>query len=329
MNMCEELEILLSFQAANLNKNPLEFLSPPQSQFSLEIQTQILHIQHLLLGTQQTLTLQQPQPSNPQVNHHHQNALVIPQPYNQAQFNTRFLYNYNNNNNALGEDLDFVILNLNDTIKNLSRILNDYGILTGLLNNEIQNINALNRNELIIPPNNQAEFDPNNHNNALGGSFDNVVLNLNVISKSLSEFLNDNHILAGRLDYGIQNIPRLPYNYYSNNNNHNIAHLVGAVQNLNKINKNISQILNGHRVLSGHLDNGIRNISRLPYNYCNNNNHNNGHIANVVLSLNVLNKSLSVILNNCGVLDGHLNDEIQNINALNRNLSKIFNNFNQ
>ncbi|CAJ0757903.1 17392_t:CDS:2 [Entrophospora sp. SA101] len=147
-----------------------------------------------------------------------------------------------------GGDLDFVILNLDDTIKNLSRILNDYGILTGHLNNEIQNINALNRNGLIIP-NNQAEFNLNNRNNALGGNFDNVLLNLNVINKSLSEFLNDNRILAGHLNYGIQNIPRLPYNYYNNNNNHIIARLVGAVQNLNKINKNISEILNGHRVL--------------------------------------------------------------------------------
>ncbi|CAJ0832539.1 8189_t:CDS:2 [Entrophospora sp. SA101] len=150
---------------------------------------------------------------------------------------------------SLCGDLDFVILNLDDTIKNLSRILNDYGILTGHLNNEIQNINALNRNGLIIP-NNQAEFNLNNRNNALGGNFDNVLLNLNVINKSLSEFLNDNRILAGHLNYGIQNIPRLPYNYYNNNNNHIIARLVGAVQNLNKINKNISEILNGHRVLT-------------------------------------------------------------------------------
>nr|CAG8637587.1 7745_t:CDS:2 [Entrophospora candida] len=168
-------------------------------------------------------------------------------------------------------DLDFVILNLNDTIKNLSRILNDYDILTGHLNNEIQNINALNRNGLIIPPNNQAEFNLNNRNNALGGNFDDVVLNLNVINKSLSEFLNDNRILAGHLNYGIQNIPRLPYNYYNNNNNHIIARLVVAVQNLNKINKNISEILNGHRVLKmsslGEENNDVNVNEELPESY--------------------------------------------------------------
>nr|CAG8443860.1 13417_t:CDS:2 [Entrophospora candida] len=318
-------------QTANLNNSPLGFLtllSPPQSQFSLETRPQ-----PLLFGTNQSLVLQQPRPFsqltilNPQESHH-QNGLTIPQPYNQTQFNP-------------SGHLDFVVLNLNDIIKNLSKIFNYYDVLTGHLNNEIQNINALNGNELIIQLNNQAQFNSsfpynynnnNNRNNEPGGNIDNMVLNLNVVinkSKSLSEILNDHHVLAGCLDDEVRNIPRLPYNYYNSNNNHNIelfGRLIGTVQNLNKINKNLSEILNGHRILSGHLDNGIQNISRLSYNYYNNNDHNNGHIDDAVLSLNVINKSLSNILNDCGILDGQLNDEIQNINALNRNLSNIFNN---
>nr|CAG8642453.1 9674_t:CDS:2 [Entrophospora candida] len=141
----------------NIDNNPPGFflthpqlLLPPQSQSSLRTPSQPLP---LLLGSQQSLIPQQPQPffspnsqytiSSPQVSQH------IPQQNDQAQFNPRLPYNhnYNNNrNNRLGGNLDDVILNLNDINKDLSKIMNDYGILARRLNNAIQNINALNSN---------------------------------------------------------------------------------------------------------------------------------------------------------------------------------------
>nr|CAG8553283.1 10707_t:CDS:2 [Entrophospora candida] len=121
---------------ASLN-GPLKFFSTPsqpllptQPQFSHEMQSQ--HLPELL-GLQQS----QPFPTSHSHITQQLTELTVPNPQL-----VHSLPN-NNRNNASGGHLDHVVLTLNDINKNLSEILNDFGILAGRLNNEIQSINAI------------------------------------------------------------------------------------------------------------------------------------------------------------------------------------------
>nr|CAG8635959.1 4358_t:CDS:2 [Entrophospora candida] len=66
--------------------------------------------------------------------------------------------------------------------------------------------NTTNRHHhLLLQSNNQAQFPSNNHNNALGRRLDLAILNLNDITNSLSEALNNIDVLVRRYNNEIQN----------------------------------------------------------------------------------------------------------------------------